>query len=110
MILLKRFGILLVCILVACTEKSQESNLKFDKNEFAGLMAEIYLVDAQFSDLPGPLKDSILALKVQDILRARNISMDTFLQIQQFYRNNYKEQEVLEKQIIQLVRDSSKNN
>lgn len=110
MILIKLFGLFLICILVSCTEKSPDSELKFNKNEFASLMAEIYLMDAQFSELPGPIKDSILTLKVQDILRAKNLSMDAFLKIQQFYKNNYKEQEGLEKQIIQLVKDSSKNN
>lgn len=110
MILFRWFNLFLVCILVSCTDKSPESEVKFDKNEFASLMAEIYLVDAQFSELPGPIKDSILALKFQEILRARNLRLDNFLQIQQFYKNNYKEQEDLERQIIQLVRDSSKNN
>ncbi len=110
MMLLKRFSVFLVCVMISCSEKSPESELKFNKNEFASLMAEIYLVDAQFSELPGPIKDSIMALKVIDILRTRNLSIDNFSQIQQFYKKNISEQELLEKQIIQLVKDSAKNN
>jgi len=110
MMLVKRLSLFLVCVLISCSEKSPESELKFNKNEFASLMAEIYLVDAQFSELPGPIKDSIMVLKVKDILRTKNLSMEAFIQIQQFYKTNISEQELLEKQIIQLVKDSAKNN
>lgn len=110
MIRIKKYSLFVFCILIACSEKSPESELKFNKTEFASLMAEIYLLDAQFSELPGPIKDSIMVLKVKDILRSKNLSIEAFSQIQQFYKNNISEQELLEKQIIQLVRDSAKNN
>ena len=36
--------------------------------------------------------------------------MSDFIKIQQYYKYNYKEQEALEKQIIQIVKDSAAQN
>jgi len=95
------------CLLFACSENNKEADLTFNKNEFASLMAQIYLLDAQFTELPGPIKDSVMSLKVQELLKSKGLIMDDFLKIQHYYKYNYKEQDSLDKQIIQIVKDSA---
>ena len=105
-----RYILFICCFLFACSKNIKEPEFKFDKNEFAGLMSQVYLLDAHFNGLPGPIKDSLMSIKFKDLLDSKGLLMSDFIKIQQYYKYNYKEQEALEKQIIQIVKDSAAHN
>lgn len=80
-----------------CKAKEHGVESPIHEKKMIAIMTEIYYLDAHFSGLNAFMKDSIVNLKITDLLMKYEIHKDQFKQAQTYYNENENARKKLEK-------------
>ena len=95
------------CILIfACKKTERVKKSPIDEPTMISIMTEVYYLDAHFSFLNSYLKDSIVYVKFNELLRKYHISKEQFDQAKAFYKEHDTENIKLEEGIKKAVQEA----
>lgn len=100
------FLIYLICLFCSCKPK-QEFEAPIPEDKMVAIMSEIYYLDGHFAELNSYLKDSIVFMKLNELLNGQGISLEQFKKAKDYYSENEEAKLRLEEAIKKSIEEAS---
>jgi hypothetical protein len=96
-----------ICVhLFHCKSKENDLIAPVDEKVMIDLMTDVYYLDSHFSELNSYIKDSIVYLKYNDLLKKYGVTQEQFKQAQNYYSQNDKAHQRLDEGIRKKLQEA----
>jgi hypothetical protein len=106
----KIYGLIVLTFLLfgnSCTPSESKINVPINDKDMIGIMTDIYLLDSHFANMNSYIKDSIVFLKFNEILKSYGYNAEQFNASRNYYQNNDKAYKKLQEGIRKSLEGSN---